>query len=93
MSFVGIHSRDETFTHLFKLITEPSIWGSENKMDTPKELRASEQFDPFMLAQDPFPLNVPDLDPDWAERNPERAMAWLYVTPRPCEALERLLRS
>lgn len=35
--------------------------------------------------------NVPDLDPDWAERNPARAMAWLFVTPRPCEALERLL--
>ena len=36
--------------------------------------------------------DVPDLDPEWAERNPERAMAWLFVTPRPCEALERLLR-
>ena len=35
--------------------------------------------------------NVPDLDPDWAERNPERAMAWLFVTPRPCDALDRLL--
>ena len=35
--------------------------------------------------------NVPDLDPEWAERNPERAMAWLFVTPRPCEALDRLL--
>ena len=37
-------------------------------------------------------VDVPDLDPDWAERNPDRAMAWLFVTPRPCEALERLLR-
>ncbi|GAC1578163.1 MAG: hypothetical protein NVS3B5_10600 [Sphingomicrobium sp.] len=35
--------------------------------------------------------NVPDLDPDWAQRNPERAMAWLFVTPRPCQALDRLL--
>jgi len=35
--------------------------------------------------------NVPDLDPEWAERNPERAMAWFFVTPRPCEALDRLL--
>lgn len=35
--------------------------------------------------------DVPDLDPDWAERNPERAMAWFFVTPRPCEALDRLL--
>ena len=35
--------------------------------------------------------DVPDLDPEWAERNPERAMAWLFITPRPCEALDRLL--
>ncbi len=35
--------------------------------------------------------DVSDLDPEWAERNPERAMAWFFVTPRPCEALDRLL--
>ena len=35
--------------------------------------------------------NIPDLDPDWAERNPDKAMAWFFVTPRPCEALDRLL--
>ncbi len=36
--------------------------------------------------------NIPDPDPDWAERNPDRALAFLYVSPRPCEALDRLLR-
>jgi hypothetical protein len=35
--------------------------------------------------------HIPDLDPEWAERNPERALAFLYVSPRPCEALDRLL--
>ena len=36
--------------------------------------------------------NVPDLDPDWAESHPDRALAWLFVSPRPCEALDRLFK-
>lgn len=35
--------------------------------------------------------DVPDPDPEWAERNPDRALAFLFVSPRPCAALERLL--
>lgn len=36
--------------------------------------------------------NAPELDPDWAERHPDRALAFLFVLPHPCEALERLFR-
>jgi hypothetical protein len=32
-----------------------------------------------------------DPDPMWAERHPERLLAFLYVSPRPCAALDALL--
>jgi hypothetical protein len=33
----------------------------------------------------------PDPDPAWALRNPEKFLAFLFVSPRPCEALDALL--
>lgn len=35
--------------------------------------------------------NIPELDMDWAERHSDRALALLFVSPRPCAALDRLL--
>jgi len=32
-----------------------------------------------------------DPDPQWAERHPDRLLAFLYVSPRPCAALDALL--
>lgn len=34
---------------------------------------------------------APDPDVDWARRNPDRLLALLYVSPRPCAALDALL--
>ena len=30
-------------------------------------------------------------DAGWAEANPDRALAFLFVSPQPCEALDALL--
>ncbi len=30
-------------------------------------------------------------EPDWAQSNPDRLLAFLYVSPRPCAALDALL--
>ena len=41
-----------------------------------------------------FPLAANDVaDPEsgWASRNPDRALLFLYVTPRDCAALEELM--
>ena len=35
--------------------------------------------------------NAPDPEAAWAIANPDRAMAFLFVSPRPCAALESLL--
>ena len=35
--------------------------------------------------------NIADPDPDWAVKNPERAMALLFVSPRPCDALDAVM--
>ena len=32
-----------------------------------------------------------DPDPTWAAREPARLLAFLYVSPRPCEALDALI--
>jgi len=32
-----------------------------------------------------------DPDPMWAERHPDRLLAFLYVSPRPCAALDALI--
>lgn len=61
-------------------------------MNPPNDPTVSGQFVATPSAIESIFRDVPDLDPDWAERNPDRALAWLFVTPRPCEALERLLR-
>ena len=34
---------------------------------------------------------APDPEPGWATRNPDRALAFLFVSPRPCAALEELM--
>ncbi|TVV74512.1 hypothetical protein [Sphingomonas solaris] len=34
---------------------------------------------------------VPDPDPDWVQANPERALRFLFLFPRPCDGLDRLL--
>ena len=33
----------------------------------------------------------PDPEPGWATRNPDRAMLFLFLTPRDCTALDELL--
>jgi hypothetical protein len=35
---------------------------------------------------------LPDPDPTWVIQNPDQAMAFFYLSPRPCEALEALLK-
>ena len=35
--------------------------------------------------------NVPDPDPQWAVAHPERALALLFVSPRPCPAFDALM--
>jgi hypothetical protein len=32
-----------------------------------------------------------DPDPSWAEANPDKLLAFLFVSPRPCAALDQLL--
>jgi hypothetical protein len=61
------------------------------KMEVANHASASRQ--PFEAAYDSVSAfgNIPDPDPAWAKRNPDRALALLYVSPRPCEALDRLL--
>jgi len=40
----------------------------------------------------PFPANdVADPEAGWATRNPERAMLFLFVTPRDCEAVDEVM--
>jgi hypothetical protein len=39
-----------------------------------------------------LPDNVPDPEPGWATRNPDRALAFLFVSPRPCSAIDELMR-
>jgi hypothetical protein len=34
---------------------------------------------------------APDPEPGWATRNPDRALAFLFVSPRPCAALDELM--
>lgn len=35
--------------------------------------------------------DVPDPDPTWAVANPARALALLFVSPRPCAAFDALM--
>ena len=53
---------------------------------------------PFMFAREaaaaplmPRHEEVADPEAGWASRNPERAMAFLFVCPRDCGALDELL--
>lgn len=53
---------------------------------------------PFLFAnaapaRAPLPQheNVADPEAGWASRNPQRAMAFLFVSPRDCGALDELL--
>jgi len=40
----------------------------------------------------PFPANdVADPQAGWASRNPDRALLFLFVTPRDCAALDELM--
>jgi hypothetical protein len=40
----------------------------------------------------PFPANdVADPEAGWAMRNPDRALLFLFVTPRDCAALDELM--
>lgn len=52
--------------------------------------------DPFAPAAAParavLPANDPaDPEAGWASRNPERAMLFLFVTPRDCAAVDELM--
>ena len=43
-------------------------------------------------ANDTLPgADRPDPEPGWATRNPDRAMLFLFVTPRDCAAVDELL--
>jgi hypothetical protein len=49
-------------------------------------------FEPFMLASEPADFRTPaDPEAGWAARNPDRAMLFLFVSPRPCGAVEELI--
>jgi hypothetical protein len=50
-------------------------------------------FDPFASFRRALPAHadVADPDADWAVRNPAKALAFLYVSPRDCEAVDALL--
>ena len=37
--------------------------------------------------------HAPDPDPTLATRHPDRLLAFLFVSPRPCAALDRLVRA
>jgi hypothetical protein len=39
-----------------------------------------------------LPVDVPDPEPGWATRNPDRALAFIFVSPRPCSAIDELMR-
>jgi hypothetical protein len=44
------------------------------------------------LVRPSLPANDPaDPEAGWASRNPARAFAFLYVSPRPCAALDELM--
>jgi hypothetical protein len=46
-----------------------------------------------IAAGTPFDLSqVSDPQPDWVAANPDRALAFFYLSPRPCAALEQLMR-
>ena len=34
---------------------------------------------------------LPDPDPAWASADPCRLLAWLFISPRPCPALDALI--
>lgn len=42
-------------------------------------------------AQNILPADVPDPEPGWATRHPDRALAFFYVSPRPCSAFDELM--
>ena len=53
---------------------------------------------PFMFAKEapraallPRHEDIADPEAGWARRNPERAMAFLFVSPRDCGAVDELL--
>jgi hypothetical protein len=50
------------------------------------QIAAGTPFAQFDLSQ------VSDPQPDWVAANPDRALAFFYVSPRPCAALERLMQ-
>jgi hypothetical protein len=39
----------------------------------------------------PAHADVADPEPGWATRNPDKAMVFLFVSPRDCEAVDELL--
>jgi len=46
----------------------------------------------FTPRHDPVPFAAPaDPQASWARRNPDRAMLFLFVTPRDCGAVEELM--
>ena len=48
--------------------------------------------EPFMFASAPANFRTPaDPEAGWAARNPDRAMLFLFVSPRACGAVEELM--
>lgn len=43
------------------------------------------------IKQNVIPVDVPDPEPGWAARHPDRALAFLYIFPRPCSAIDELM--
>jgi hypothetical protein len=39
----------------------------------------------------PTHCQVPDPEAGWARRNPDRALAFLFVSPRDCAAIDELM--
>lgn len=35
---------------------------------------------------------LPDPEPGWVTANPDRALAFFYISPRPCAAFDELMR-
>ena len=51
------------------------------------------EFAPFTVRKPAFPAHADVADPEagWASRHPDRALAFLFVSPRDCAALDELM--
>jgi hypothetical protein len=63
----------------------------EETMFTAEATATCGEFERFAAAQNADLRTPADPEAGWASRNPDRAMLFLYVSPRQCGALEELM--